>query len=69
VAKAISNIALILAALSMLGALGSVFVGMIRAGHGGVDGVRRGNQMMWWRVRLQVIAVGLAAVWYFLKGA
>jgi hypothetical protein len=69
VAKAISNIALILAALSMLGALGSVFVGMIRAGHGGVDGVRRGNQMMWWRVRFQAMAVGLAAVWYFLKGA
>jgi hypothetical protein len=69
VVKAISNIALILAALCMLGALGSVFVGMIRAGHGGADGLRRSNQMMWWRVRLQVLAIGLAAVWYFLKGA
>lgn len=68
-AKAISNIALILAALCMLGALGSVFVGMIRAGQGGIDGVRRSNQIMWWRVRFQGIAVALIAVWYFLKGA
>lgn len=67
-AKALSSIALILAALCMLGALASVFVGMIRAGQGGIDGVRRGNRIMWWRMRFQVIAIGLIAVWYFLKG-
>ena len=68
-AKALSSVALILAALCMLAALGSVFVGMIRAGQGGIDGVRRGNRIMWWRMRFQVIAIGLIAVWYFLKGA
>jgi hypothetical protein len=69
VAQALSLVALILAALCMLGALGSIFVGMIRAGQGGIDGLRRGNQIMWWRVRFQIIAIGMIVVWYFLKGA
>lgn len=68
-AKALSYIALIFAALCMLGALASIFIGMLRAGQGGVEAARRGNAMMWWRVRLQIAAVVLIIVWYFLSRA
>lgn len=68
-AKALSYIALIFAGLCMLGALGSIFIGMLRAGQGGVDGARSGNRMMWWRVRLQIAAVVLIIIWYFLSRA
>jgi len=68
-AKALSYIALIFAGLCMLGALGSIFIGMMQAGQGGVDGARRSNRMMWWRVRLQIAAVVLIIVWYLLKSA
>jgi hypothetical protein len=68
-AKALSYIALIFAGLCMLGALGSIFIGMARIGQGGVEGARRSNRMMWWRVRLQLAAIVLIIVWYFLKNA
>jgi hypothetical protein len=68
-AKALSYIALIFAGLCMLGALGSIFIGMMRSGQGTVEGARRSNQMMWWRVRFQIGAVVLIVVWYFLKSA
>jgi hypothetical protein len=68
-AKAFSYIALIFAGLCMLGALGSIFIGMMRAGQGGVEGARRSNRMMWWRVRLQMAAIGLIIIWYFLSRA
>ncbi|TXL71306.1 twin transmembrane helix small protein [Vineibacter terrae] len=68
-AKALSYIVLIFAGLCMLGALGSIFIGMMRAGQGGVEGARRSNRMMWWRVRLQLAAIVLIIIWYFLKNA
>lgn len=68
-AKALSFIALIFAGLCMLGALGSIFVGMLRSGQGGIEGARRSNRMMWWRVRLQIAAIVLIVVWYLLKSA
>jgi hypothetical protein len=68
-AKAFSYIALIFAGLCMLGALGSIFIGMLRAGRGGVEGARRSNRMMWWRVRLQMAAIVLIVIWYFLSRA
>ncbi|MCW5747536.1 MAG: twin transmembrane helix small protein [Alphaproteobacteria bacterium] len=68
-AKALSYIALIFAGLCMLGALGSVFIGMLRAGQGGIEGARRSNRIMWWRVRLQMAAVALIVLWYLLKSA
>ncbi|HJQ55287.1 MAG TPA: hypothetical protein VJ890_00185 [Vineibacter sp.] len=67
--KALSYIALIFAGLCMLGALASIFIGMLRAGQGGIEGARRGNRMMWWRVRLQIAAVVLIIVWYLLSRA
>ncbi len=68
-AKALSYIALIFAGLCMLGALGSIFIGMMRAGQGGIEGARRSNRVMWWRVRFQLAAIVLIIVWYFLKNA
>ncbi|QQS13599.1 MAG: hypothetical protein IPK81_05020 [Rhodospirillales bacterium] len=68
-AKALSYIALIFAGLSMLGALASIFIGMARSGQNGMEGKRAGNRMMWWRVRLQLAAVGFIILWYFLKNA
>jgi hypothetical protein len=68
-AKALSFIVLIFAGLCMLGALGSVFIGMLRSGSGTVEGARRSNRMMWWRVRFQIAAVVLIVVWYILKSA
>jgi len=68
-AKALSYIALIFAGLCMLGALGSIFIGMLRVGQGGVEGARRSNRMMWWRVRLQMAAIVMIVIWYFLSRA
>lgn len=68
-AKALSYIALIFAGVCMLGALASIFIGMLRAGQGGIEGARRSNRMMWWRVRLQMAAIGFIVLWYLLKNA
>jgi hypothetical protein len=68
-AKALSYIVLIFAALCMLGALGSIFIGMMGSGQGGVEAGRRSNRMMWWRVRLQIAAIVLIVIWYFLSRA
>ena len=62
--KFISYLFLILAGLSMLGALGSIFVGMAGMQGGGIDHARRSNRFMWWRVRLQFLTIILIVLWY-----
>ena len=62
--KFLSYLFLILAGLSMLGALGSIFVGMAGMSGGGLDHARRSNRFMWWRVRLQVAAIVFIVLWY-----
>ena len=62
--KFLSYLFLILAGLSMLGALGSIFVGMAGMSHGGVERARRSNRFMWWRVRLQLAAIVFIILWY-----
>jgi hypothetical protein len=67
--KVLSYLFLILAGLSMLGALGSIFVGMAGMRGGGVEHARRGNRFMWWRVRLQLAAIVFIVLWYLTSRA
>ena len=62
--KFLSYLFLILAGLSMLGALGSIFVGMAGMQAGGLEHARRSNRFMWWRVRLQLAAIVFIVLWY-----
>ncbi|MGE0422680.1 MAG: HIG1 domain-containing protein [Reyranellaceae bacterium] len=62
--KVLSYLFLILAGLSMLGALGSIFVGMAGMRAGGLDHAQRSNRFMWWRVRLQLAAIVFIVLWY-----
>jgi Hypoxia induced protein conserved region len=47
---------MVIAMLAVLGALGLGLFGMVR---GGDFNARYGNRLMWWRVRLQCIALVL----------
>lgn len=67
--KFLSYLFLILAGLSMLGALGSIFVGMAGMRGGGLDHAKRSNRFMWWRIRLQVAAIGFIILWYLTSRA
>ena len=67
--KILSFLFLILAGLSMLGALGSIFVGMAGMRGGGIDHARRSNRFMWWRVRLQLAAIVFIVLWYITNRA
>ena len=66
--KFLSYLFLILAGLSMLGALGSIFIGMAGMG-GGLERAQRSNRFMWWRVRLQLAAIVFIVLWYFTSRA
>ncbi len=67
--KVLSYLFLILAGLSMLGALGSIFVGMAGIGGGGLERAQRSNRFMWWRVRLQLAAIVFIILWYLTSHA
>jgi hypothetical protein len=67
--KFLSYLFLILAGLSMLGALGSIFVGMAGMRTGTVDHAQRANRFMWWRIRLQFAAIVFIILWYFTSRA
>lgn len=67
--KFLSYLFLILAGLSMLGALGSIFVGMAGMRGGGVEHAQRSNRFMWWRVRLQLAAIVFIILWYITSRA
>jgi hypothetical protein len=63
--KVLSYLFLILAGLSMLGALGSILFGMAGMSGGGLERAQRSNRFMWWRVRLQLAAIVFIILWYF----
>lgn len=67
--KVLSYLFLILAGLSMLGALGSIFVGMAGMSQGGLERAQRSNRFMWWRVRLQLAAIVFIILWYLTSRA
>jgi len=63
----IANILFFLVILSGLATLGMLFAGLIsmsRNVEGSIEGGRRSNRLMWWRVRLQFLTIILILLWY-----
>ncbi len=64
----LANILFFLVILSGLATLGMLFAGLIsmsRNVDGNIEGGRRSNKLMWWRVRLQFLTIVLILLWYF----
>jgi hypothetical protein len=64
------NILFVLVVLSGLATLGALFAGLVSMARGPTDSLERArtsNKLMWWRVRLQVLTLGLIFLWYFAK--
>ena len=63
----IEKILLVLVILSGLATLGMLFAGLVnmaRNTENTVEGGRRSNRFMWWRVRLQFLTIVLIVLWY-----
>ena len=63
----LANILFVLVILSGLATLGMLFVGLFNMGRNvdnTVEGGRRSNRFMWWRVRLQFLTIILIVLWY-----
>ena len=63
----LANILFVLVIVSGLATLGMLFVGlfnMARNTENSVEGGRRSNRFMWWRVRLQFLTIILIVLWY-----
>lgn len=63
----LANILFFLVIFSGLATLGMLFAGLIsmsRNVEGSVEGGRRSNRLMWWRVRLQLLTIILILFWY-----
>jgi hypothetical protein len=63
----LAGILFVLVILSGLATLGTLFAGLIsmsRNQDGGLEGGRRSNRLMWWRVRLQLLTIVLILAWY-----
>jgi hypothetical protein len=64
----LANILFFLVIISGLATLGMLFAGLIsmaRNVDGNLEGGRRSNRLMWWRVRLQFLTIVLILLWYF----
>lgn len=64
----LANILFVLVILSGLATLGMLFAGLVsmsRNVDGNIEGGRRSNKLMWWRVRLQFLTIVLILLWYF----
>jgi hypothetical protein len=64
----LANILFFLVIISGLATLGMLFAGLIsmsRNVDGNIEGGRRSNRLMWWRVRLQFLTIVLILLWYF----
>ena len=64
----LANILFFLVIISGLATLGMLFAGLIsmsRNVDGDIEGGRRSNKLMWWRVRLQFLTIVLILLWYF----
>lgn len=63
----LANILFVLVIVSGLATLAMLFVGlfnMARNTENTVEGGRRSNRFMWWRVRLQLLTIVLIILWY-----
>lgn len=63
----LANILFFLVILSGLATLGMLFAGLISMSRnldGNIEGSRRSNRFMWWRVRLQLLTIVLILLWY-----
>ena len=68
----LANILFFLVIISGLATLGMLFAGLIsmsRNVDGNIEGGRRSNRLMWWRVRLQMLTLGLVLLWYLASRA
>jgi hypothetical protein len=64
----LANILFFLVIICGLATLGMLFAGLIsmsRNVDGNIEGGRRSNKLMWWRVRLQFLTIVLILLWYF----
>ena len=64
----LAKILFVLVIISGLATLGMLFAGLIsmsRNVDGNIEGGRRSNRLMWWRVRLQFHTIILILLWYF----
>jgi hypothetical protein len=63
----LEKILLVLVILSGLATLGMLFAGLVnmaRNTENTVEGGKRSNRFMWWRVRLQFLTIILIVLWY-----
>jgi hypothetical protein len=63
----LANILFVLVIVSGLATLGMLFAGLVnmaRNTSNDVEGGRRSNRFMWWRVRLQFLTIILILLWY-----
>lgn len=63
----LANFLFVLVILSGLATLGMLFAGLISMSRnldGNIEGSRRSNRFMWWRVRLQLLTILLILAWY-----
>ena len=63
----LANILFVLVIVSGLATLGMLFVGLVnmaRNTENTVEGGKRSNRFMWWRVRLQFLTIVLILLWY-----
>ena len=56
---------MIISGLATLGMLFAGLISMSRNVDGNIEGGRRSNKLMWWRVRLQFLTIVLILLWYF----
>jgi hypothetical protein len=69
--SALAGTFLVLTILSGLATLGVLFAGLIsmsRNVDGNLEGGRRSNRLMWWRVRLQFLTIILMFLWALASG-
>ena len=67
-----ANILFTLVIISALATAGVLFAGLITMARGSGDNLEQGkksNRLMWWRVRLQMLTLGLVLLWYLASRA
>ena len=63
----LANVLFFLVIISGLATLGMLFAGLINMARNttsDVEGGKRSNRFMWWRVRLQLLTIILIVLWY-----
>ena len=63
----LANVPFVLVIVSGLATLGMLFAGLINMARNpgtGIEGARKSNRLMWWRVRLQFLTLGFILLLY-----